>query len=518
MIPSAESFSRFRISLTTKLLLSMIFLVFLTSAAFGWFFLGREASQLRSQLHAQGRTMIKNFLSYQSIGLLIEHGASLSNRSVVQGIAERLLLEKDVVFSSFIDTRGEELGHAVRKGFGDDPKQTHLIVHPILSREGQILGTLQVGLSLARTEERIFELKRDVFLVALGVAGIGVLLTLIFTRILVKPIKELASATEKITRGELAQTLAVRSRDEIGDLAGAFNQMIIQLREARSSLEQKVEERTRQLEENIKELNRARTSTLEMLEDLKSAKGELERINLELKAADEAKMKFVGTASHELKTPLTAIKANVDFILAGKGGKIPVHLTSFLLTIQRNTLRIQETMDHMLDLSRITLGHLLLNREPISLSEVVEAYIDEAKPVDKNIDVQTDIPKNLMVLADPNRLHEIFINLLTNAFKFTPEGGKISIVARQMDDHVLNEVRDTGVGIPEEKLHRIFDEFYQVERGRYGGTGLGLSIAKKVIEEHGGRIWVKSQLGKGSAFFFTLPAFQEDKDGKRIRL
>ena len=146
--------------------------------------------------------------------------------------------------------------------------------------------------------------------------------------------------------------------------------MTLQLKESRSDLEKKVEERTRQLEENIAELNRARTSTLKMLEDLQSAKRELEMVNRELKEMDETKLKFIGIASHELKTPLTAIKANIDFILSEKEGKIPEHLKSYLLTIQRNTNRIQMRMDQMLDLSRIKSGRLLFNRERISLSEV----------------------------------------------------------------------------------------------------------------------------------------------------
>jgi signal transduction histidine kinase len=268
------------------------------------------------------------------------------------------------------------------------------------------------------------------------------------------------------------------------------------------------------LEENIAELNKAKTVTLKMLENLQSAKMDLERVNLELKEADETRMKFIGMASHELKTPLTAIKANIDFILSEKGGKVPDDLKSQLLTIQRNTNRIQATMDHMLDLTRIKSGRLLVDQEPILLSEVVGGYIHEVKPVDKNLTIHLDIPEDLRVYADRNRLHDIFINLLSNAFKFTPEDGKVSIIARQKDDDILHEIRDTGMGIPEDKLKKVFEEFYQVEGGKYGGTGLGLSIAKRVIEEHGGRIWVESWPGKGSVFYFTLPAFKEKEHGR----
>jgi signal transduction histidine kinase len=327
----------------------------------------------------------------------------------------------------------------------------------------------------------------------------------------------LAEATERVAKGELAQTVDIRSRDEIGDLARDFNQMTLQLKESRTDLESKVEERTHQLEENISELSRARTSTLKMLEEFQAAKKELELVNRELKEMDETKMKFIGIASHELKTPLTAIKANIDFILSEKEEKVPENLRSYLLTIQRNTNRIQMRMDQMLDLSRIKSDRLILNREHILLSEVIGGYINEVTPVDKNLSVQVDIPQDLRIYADRTALHDILINLLSNAFKFTGDGGHVFITASQKDQLTLLEVRDTGMGIPEDKLLMIFDEFYQVEGGKYGGTGLGLAIAKRLVEEHGGSIWATSQLGRGSTFYFTLPLSMENEDGRHSR-
>jgi signal transduction histidine kinase len=271
------------------------------------------------------------------------------------------------------------------------------------------------------------------------------------------------------------------------------------------------------LEENIEELDKAKKSALKMLEELQFAQNRLEKANLELKEMDETKMKFIGMASHELKTPLTVIKANIDFILSGKGGMIPEHLKSSLLTIQRNTKRIQQNMDQMLDLTRIRSGHLSIRPEPIMLSEAVHDYVYEVKPVDKNLFVRVEIPMDLHVYADPNRLHDIFINLLFNAFKFTPDGGQINILATRKDTYILNEIKDTGIGIPEDKISKIFEEFYQVEGGKHGGTGLGLAITKRLVEEHGGKIWVESQLGKGSTFYFTLPILTENEDGKSLR-
>jgi signal transduction histidine kinase len=293
--------------------------------------------------------------------------------------------------------------------------------------------------------------------------------------------------------------------------------MTLPLKESKRDLEKKWEEQTRQLEATMMELDRTRTSVVKTIEELQDAKRELEMVNRQLKEMDETNMKFIGIASHELKTPLTAIKANIDFILSEKEGRIPENLKSYLITIQRNTNRIQMRMDQMLDLSRMKSNRLLFNREPIFLSEVIIGYISEVTPVEKHLAIQVDVPQGLHVYADRNALHDIFINLLSNAFKFTADGGEVSILASQKDQSILLEIKDTGMGIPEDKLQMIFDEFYQVEGGKHGGTGLGLAIAKRLVEEHGGNIWVESQLGKGSTFYFTLPLSPENQDEKRNR-
>jgi signal transduction histidine kinase len=506
-----KSFFRFRISLTFKFITAMFFLVLMSAVAFGYFFGVRERILLRTHMEEQGKSIVN------SIGRFFEHGILYSDQFFLQRIAEKIIEDEDVLLCSVFDKDGKQLVHMAKKETPSDPDLINQVTQPIHSRDGRLIGTFQIGFSRFKLNQRMDAMKRDILLVTLGVTCIGILFTLIMTRIFLRPIEKLAEATERVARGEWVQTVDIHSRDEIGDLARDFNQMTLQLKESRIDLEKKVEERTHQLEANIAELNRTRTSTLKMLEELQAAKKELERVNRELKEMDETRTKFIGIASHELKTPLTAIKANIDFLLSEKGGKIPEHLKSFLLTIQRNTNRIQIRMDQMLDLSRIQSGRLLLNRESILLSEVIGGYINEVIPVEKRLAVQVDIPPDLFLYADRNALHDIFINLLSNAFKFTADGGRVSITAIQKDQAILLGIKDTGMGIPEDKFQMIFDEFYQVEGGKYGGTGLGLAIAKRLVEEHGGRIWVESKLGKGSVFSFTLPLSMENKDGKLKR-
>jgi signal transduction histidine kinase len=484
----------------------MIILVLMGAVAFGYFFIARETAILQTEMEMFGKALANAFTP------LFRYGIGISDRSFLQRQVEIIVEDENVVQCVLLDRNGKELVSAVKKGPLPEPDLTYHFSHPVLSQEEQLIGTIQMGFSLHKSKARIDALRRDILLLTLGVIGLGILFTIILVRVLLQPIEKLVRATEIVARGELLYTVDIRSRDEIGDLARAFNQMTLQLKESRSDLEKKVEDRTRELEENIKELNRARTSTLKMLEDLRSAKRELEMVNRELREMDETKMKFMGTASHELKTPLTAIKANIDFILSEKEGKVPEQFRPYLLTIQRNTNRIHGTMDHMLDLTRIKSGRLLLSREPILLSEVVSGYVNEVIPVDKHLTIRIDIPRALYVYADRLRLHDIFVNLLSNAFKFTPGGGEVAITVSQRDAFILHEIRDTGIGIPEDKIEKIFEEFYQVESGKYGGTGLGLAITKRVIEEHGGKIWAESRLGQGSTFYFTLPLPAENED------
>ena len=358
-----------------------------------------------------------------------------------------------------------------------------------------------------------FCITKDFLLLGLGVIGVGILLALISSRILLLPIGKVIAAMESVAKGELGQTVNIPPGDEIGDLANAFNQMTLHLRETIDHLQRNVEGRTHQLAETVEELNQTKLSYQKIFKDLKSSQRELEKVNRTLSEMDLTKLIFIGDISHELKTPLTAIKANIGFILTEKEGKLPDYLRSHLSTIQRNTNRIQMSIDRLLDLTLIKSGHLHLYPEPIRLSAVVGEYIDETRSDDKSLSVQVDIPGDLFIYADKNALHDIFTNLLSNAFKFTSDGGQIKIIARQEDEYILHEIRDTGIGIPEDKIERIFDEFYQVD-GKRGGTGLGLTISKRLVEEQGGKIWVESQIGKGSSFFFTLPRFKEDKDGR----
>ncbi len=500
-------FSKFRISLTIKFLMAMICIAVVGSFAFGYFFIARETSSYRSQLESHGKSIANTFRYFTQSKI------GLTDLSLLQRLAEKFVEDEDVVLFSFSNLSGESLAYAVKKGVTTDPSLMVELTQPIQSEDGESIGTLQIGLALSPLTDKLVKMRRNVILISLGLIGVGMMFTFIFTRILFHPIEKLATTAERVAKGELSQVVDIQSNDEIGDLAKAFNEMTSQFKKSRGDFEKKADERTRILEETLEELNQTKASAQKSLKDLESTKKELDMVNRRLKDVDVTKLIFIGIASHELKTPLTIIKANVDFILSEKGGKLPEYLKSYLLSIQRNTNRIQARMDRMLDLTRLRPGRLHFSLESLNLSELVKGYINEVKPKDKGISIQFNIPGDLYVLADRNGLHDIFFNLLSNAIKFTSNGGQIKVIAHRKDDVIIHEIQDTGIGIPKDKIERVFDEFYQVEIGKHGGTGLGLAITKRLVEEHGGKIWVESQLGKGTTFYFTIPHSKENKNG-----
>ena len=247
-----KSFLRSRISLTFKFILAMSVLVLITTLIFGWFVIGKAMTLLQSQLDDHGRLIANSF------DLFTESSMNEPDRALLQRMVEIIVKDEMVIQCSFRDRSGEQMAHAVREGEFSDTDLIHETIHPIVSKEGQVIGALHIGLSLGKLGNEIDGLRRDILLLAIGVIALGIFLTLMFTRILLRPIEKLAGAAEKVGEGELAMTVDIQSRDEIGDLAKAFNHMTLQLKESRDTLEKKVEERTRQLEENINELNQAR--------------------------------------------------------------------------------------------------------------------------------------------------------------------------------------------------------------------------------------------------------------------
>jgi signal transduction histidine kinase len=236
---------------------------------------------------------------------------------------------------------------------------------------------------------------------------------------------------------------------------------------------------------------------------------ELSALNAQLRAMDHMRSELLTMVSHDLHTPLTAIKGSLEVLLHEAVG---VELRRELLSIaQKNADRLFRMVSDILDLARIDAGRFQRRRDRFDVATCIRGIIDRLHQLaqDRAITMTLVAPGDAFtVSADSVRMEQVFANLLGNALKFTPRGGRIDVAVEDLGAEVLVTVADTGVGIPPEHLDRIFDRFYRVPLpagSNVEGTGLGLSICKAVVDEHGGRIWVESQVGRGSRFFVAIP-------------
>jgi len=242
---------------------------------------------------------------------------------------------------------------------------------------------------------------------------------------------------------------------------------------------------------------------------------ELRRAYEELKELDRLKSQFVQNISHELRTPLTFIKGYVDLFLDEALGPINDRQRQSLEVVSRKTEAITRLVNDIITLQEIEA--LPLKKSVISLRDLLKMIVASAQAtaINAGIALQASIPDVPMwVLADDDRLIQVFDNLIGNAIKFSPHGGTIAIRAYPQEDQWVVAVQDNGIGIPADKLDRIFERFYQVDGSstrRFGGTGLGLAIAKEIVIAHQGRIWAESVLGKGSTFFVSLPQYAAEE-------
>ncbi|MED3749634.1 two-component system histidine kinase PnpS [Geobacillus stearothermophilus] len=229
----------------------------------------------------------------------------------------------------------------------------------------------------------------------------------------------------------------------------------------------------------------------------------------ELKRLEQIRKDFVANVSHELKTPVTSIRGFAETLLDG-AMKDEAALEHFLTIILKESERLQTLVEELLDLSKIEQQGFRLNMEDVDVAQVmVEAVaVFRKQAAEKGIDLRAEAPSGLTIRGDRNRLKQILLNLLANALAYTPERGNVAVWAEETDGEVLIHVKDTGIGIEEHEIPRIFERFYRVDKARSrnsGGTGLGLSIVKHLVEAHRGYITVTSEVGRGTEFTIHFP-------------
>ena len=245
---------------------------------------------------------------------------------------------------------------------------------------------------------------------------------------------------------------------------------------------------------------------------------EIEDKSRQLELASQHKSQFLANMSHELRTPLNAILGYTELMQDGLYGELPPKTGDVLSRVQKNGAHLLGLINAVLDLSKIEAGQLVLSIEDYSMKDVVQTVVSatESLAAAKNLPLKVELPAGLPPgRGDERRIAQVVLNLVGNAIKFTDQG-EVRIAANAVDGKFRVAVTDTGPGIPEGERERVFQEFHQVDSSNTktkGGTGLGLAIAKRIVELHGGRIWVESELGKGSTFLFELPVSAEQRRG-----
>jgi signal transduction histidine kinase len=307
------------------------------------------------------------------------------------------------------------------------------------------------------------QVNHSLIITGLIAAAVAIILGLIITRQITRPIKSLANGARQIAKGNLGYRVNLKTKDELGELGQSFNTMAASLDEA-----------------------------------------------------EQERRRIIADIAHELRTPLTVIEGTVTGIQDGVFKPDKEHLEA----IKEQTSLLTRLTSDLRDISLAESGQLTLVLAPTDLTDLVRRQIFhfETRAREKNIEIAADIPQDLPeVNIDPARIEQVMGNLLTNALRHTPSGGQITVSVRKTDEDPDNQIvipslilslKDTGEGIAPEHLPYIFERFYRVEKSRArseGGSGLGLAIVKKMVQAHGGRVWVESEPGKGSAFYVALP-------------
>jgi signal transduction histidine kinase len=303
-------------------------------------------------------------------------------------------------------------------------------------------------------EEFLVRITRLLLLGVLGAAAVAALLGLVLARNLTKPIRELTAATQAVAVGDLEQQVPVRSKDELGQLAKAFNQM-----------------------------------------------------NANLARSRDLRRQMTADIAHELRTPLSVILAHTEGI---EDGVLPPSQETFQI-IHDETMRLSTMVEDLRTLSLAEAGELGLTPRLVDAGEIIRQAAAAQSPrakqrqITMDVEVESGLPE---IELDPDRIAQVMANLLDNALRYTPNGGRIKLSAGRTSNGVQLRVQDNGPGVKAEELSQIFNRFYRADKSRKrdeGGSGLGLAIAKSIVERHGGQIWAESTPGEGMTFLIEFP-------------
>lgn len=422
---------------------------------------------------------LDNLLKFEARSLLANSTRDITTKNKVNEILNKL----DKINLDLVDLEVKAFDAMKR---GDTKTAKSLIVTSQYVAYKKELNDLYIQWSEIEYKEtnnqrqQIIDNSRSVILinVFLGILTLllGIIIAIFISISITKPIKQLKQAAEEVEQGNFKARVNIKSNDELNELGYTFNKTITSL----------------------------------------------ERMDEEKKQVDKAKTEFISITSHELRSPMTPMKAQLQMLLEGYYGKLTGKQTEAIDIIVRNTDRLDKIIVDFLEISRIEAARLKFNFIKTSLNTYIIKLKEEMNNFmpEKKINLELKLDKLPVIEVDPDRVLQILRNLINNAIKFSKENSKIILTAETKKEHILFSVKDTGIGIAKENQARIFEPFFQEEQTiyrNYSGTGLGLAICKGIVESQKGKIWFESEKNKGTTFYFTLP-FEPTKEIEPIRL
>ncbi len=396
--------------------------------------------------------------------------------------------------------RDPSAGHRFERGY-------LVLLQPIVA-DGEWLGTIYIQSDLHERYERIAGYAGIAGIVLVLSFLVAVLVAFRLQRAISQPILDLVQTAGDVSvKKDYSVRATAEGNNEISLLVDALNEMLEQierrdaeLRTARDELELRVIART---------------------EQLAAANQELEAFSRQLEQANRLKSEFLANMSHELRTPLNAIIGFAELMHDGQVGQVSDLHKEFLGDILSSSHHLLQLINDVLDLAKVESGKMEFRPEPVDLSRIVGQVLETLKSLaaKNRIHIDAEIDPSLGGLyIDPGKLKQVLYNYLSNAIKFTPEGGRVALRIRPEGDEAFRlEVEDNGIGIRPEDIGRLFTQFEQLDASaakKYQGTGLGLVLTRRIVEAQGGSVGVRSELGRGSTFYAVLPCRAGAIDGE----
>lgn len=429
--------------------------------------------------------------------------------------ADGKLIYSTKTFSVFKDISQEEFFSAIKADDGffiaREEREQKLFAYARAEGFRDFTGlhwTLLISNKTSEIFSSVRELRNTLLFLGIFFSTLILTLALILSRTISTPIQKLKEAASLIAEGNLDTRINIRSNDEIGQLATSFNEMALRLKASYAILEQRVKERTEDLQKQIQELDR--TAKLLVKRDF-----EFLQTNELLREMDKAKSSFVSIAAHQLRTPLSGVKWSIAMLLDGDVGKITKAQKDMLAQASYAIERLVRLIGDLLNVARIEEGKFAYSFEPFHIEELCKKAFDENKKSAKirEVSLKFTSPKKPvpLVLGDFSNLSIVVENLIENAIAYNRQGGSVEIILQETPQGAKISIKDTGMGIPKSQKGLIAQKFFRgdnIVRQQIPGTGLGLYIANKILDQHQSRLDFESEEGIGSVFSFTIPFFK----------